>query len=281
MNRSTGRGYALMAACALVGAIANAPGMAPARISAATTTSIQDEGRRGEPFQWHGAIAAGQTVEVRGVNGPIHVESSANGEVQVSAVKSARHSDPNSVRVVVVPHAQGVTICAVYPDVDGERNECKPGGGHMNTRDNDVKVEFDVKVPAGAPLTASTVNGAVDVKELDARASVQTVNGSIDLQTGGFGTAQTVNGSITARLGQATWEDTLALKTVNGSIELSLPPGTDADLVAKTVNGRIESELPITMHEMSRRSIRGTIGSGGRALSLETVNGSISLKTGG
>ena len=58
------------------------------------------------------------------------------------------------------------------------------------------------------------------------------------------------------------------------------PGGTDADVDARTVNGRIESSLPLTLKEYSRRSLKGTLGSGGRGLSLGTVNGSITLKSG-
>jgi hypothetical protein len=80
----------------------------------------------------------------------------------VTATKRGRRSDPGSVRIEVVEHGEGVTICAVYPDVDGRRNECRAGdGGHMSTRDNDVNVHFTVRVPAAwpsprAPSTATS-----------------------------------------------------------------------------------------------------------------------------
>jgi hypothetical protein len=247
----------------------------------ATPAAAQDESQRRDEFRWQGQIAAGQSVEVRGINGPIHAAPSTSGKVDILAVKTARTSDPRQVRILVVPHAGGVTICAVYPDVDGEPNTCQPGGGHNNSRDNDVKVEFTVGIPAGAPFIGHSVNGGIDARDLDAQASLHTVNGSINLTTAGHADAKTVNGSITARLGRADWQDELLLKTVNGSIELFLPAGADADLQAKTVNGKIKSELPVTVHELSRRSLHGTIGNGGRTLTIETVNGSIDLRTGG
>jgi hypothetical protein len=46
------------------------------------------------------------------------------------------------------------------------------------------------------------------------------------------------------------------------------------------VNGKITSDMPIVMHELSRRTVKGTLGNGGRGLSVETVNGSITLKAG-
>jgi hypothetical protein len=238
-----------------------------------------DRPARREEFRWAGQIQPGQTVEVKGVNGPIHAEPSTSGQVEIYALKSGRRSDPQGVTIKVVPHGAGITICSVYPSVDDEPNECLPGRrGHMNTRNNDVKVEFTVRVPSGSNFSGRTVNGSIDARDLDGRVEVSTVNGSVDFSTQGTGVAKTVNGSITGKLGRADWTDTLELETVNGSITLALPAGTDADVDARTVNGRINSSLPLTLQEMTRRSLKGTLGSGGRGLSLGTVNGSITLK---
>jgi hypothetical protein len=240
-----------------------------------------DRPARREEFKWAGQIQPGQTVEVKGVNGPIHAEPSTSGQVEIYALKSGRRSDPQGVTIKVVPHGAGITICSVYPSVDDEPNECLPGRrGHMNTRNNDVKVEFTVRVPSGSNFSGRTVNGSIDARDLDGRVEVSTVNGSVDFSTQGTGVAKTVNGSITGKLGRADWTDTLELETVNGSITLALPAGTDADVDARTVNGRINSSLPLTLQEMTRRSLKGTLGSGGRGLSLGTVNGSITLKAG-
>ena len=48
------------------------------------------------------------------------------------------------------------------------------------------------------------------------------------------------------------------------------------------MNGGIETDFPLTVTgRVSRRSLNGTIGSGGRQLELSTVNGSIELKRAG
>src|SRR5947207_8403780 len=97
-----------------------------------------------QDFQWHGAIAQGKAIEIKGVNGDVRAEPSGSNEVEVLAVKRANRDSPDSVRIEVVPHAGGVTICAVYPSRDGQRpNECVPGsGGRMNVQNNDVSVRF-------------------------------------------------------------------------------------------------------------------------------------------
>src|SRR5215831_667141 len=178
-----------------------------------------------EDFRWHGAIAPGHSIEIKGVNGDVHAEASASNEVEVVAEKRANRDDPESVRIEVVPHDSDVTICAVYPSRDGARpNECQPGdGGRMNVQNNDVQVRFTVRVPAGVFLIGKTVNGTVEATRLNGDVSLSTVNGSVTFSTTGEGHAKTVNGSIRGEIGRATWSDTLEMSTVNGGITLTLP----------------------------------------------------------
>ncbi len=232
-----------------------------------------------EEFRWSGKVAAGQVIEIKGVNGGITATGSAGGNVEVTAVKKGRKSDPADVKVEVVEHAGGVTICAVYPS-DGAANECTPGkGGRMRVRDNDVNVEFRVSVPAGVRFAGRTVNGGIEASGIEADAEAETVNGGVELDSTGTARAETVNGGITARLGRADWVGTLKLETVNGGIDVTLPDGLSADVRASTVNGDISTDFPLAVTgKIARRKLEGTIGSGGRLLEMKTVNGGIELK---
>jgi hypothetical protein len=201
-------------------------------------------------------------------------------EVEVTAVRKGRRNNPEEVRIEVVQHGDGVTICAVYPDVDGRPNECRPGSeGRMSVRDNDVNVTFTVRVPAGVRFVGRTVNGDVEADGLGGPVDVRTVNGSANFSTSSYGSAQTVNGSIRGTLGSAGWTDDLAFKTVNGSITLTLPADTNTEFRATTVNGDISTDFSVNVTgRVNPRRLVGTIGGGGRALFLETVNGSVTLR---
>jgi putative adhesin len=239
---------------------------------------------RPSDFNWHGRVAPGQVIEIKGVNGAIHAERASGTEVTVEATKSARRSDPNTVTIQVVPHADGVTICAMYPSSDwGRPNECAPGsGGRMNVNNNDVKVEFTLHVPAGVHFTGRTVNGEIEAASLAGDVEAHTVNGKINLSTTGWAAANTVNGSIVARLGQAAGSRPIEFHTVNGGIDLELPAALNATLHASTVNGHISTDFPLMVHgKFTGREISGSIGQGGPALSLRTVNGSIELRRAG
>jgi len=232
---------------------------------------------QGNEWNWHGGIAAGKTLEIRGVNGRIEAEPSSGNEVVVTATKRAHHSDPDDVKIEVVQHEGSVTICAVYP---GASNRCGPDDDyHMSTHNNDVEVEFRAQVPAGVVFHGSTVNGDVEVNNLAGPVNAETVNGGVHLETaGGDASANTVNGSVTAVLhGQGTTP--LRFKTVNGGVTLSVPKDLSADLEAETVNGSIETDFPITVTgRINRRHLDGRIGQGGRSIKLETVNGSIRIR---
>ena len=66
----------------------------------------------------------------------------------------------------------------------------------LRSRNNDVKVDFTVIVPAGVAFVGRTVNGGVKAIDLTGDVEARTVNGNITLATGGYARAKTVNGSI-------------------------------------------------------------------------------------
>lgn len=235
-----------------------------------------------QDFHWTGRLAAGKRLEIRGVNGSIRAMAATGNEIDVTAHKTARRSDPDEVEIKVVPFEEGVVICALYPTPRRARqeNSCEPGGGHSSTENNDVEVDFTIKLPAGINFEGRTVNGDVDANDLGADASVSTVNGSVNVSADGHVDATTVNGSIRASMGRADWTGDAEFTTVNGGITLTLPAGVSTDVRASTVNGDLETDFPLTVTgKWGPRRMRGTIGGGGdRTLQLTTVNGSITIR---
>jgi hypothetical protein len=232
-------------------------------------------------FSWRGALSNGQTLEIKGVNGFIRASEAAGGEVELSADRHGRRNNPSEVRIDVVPHAGGVTICAIYPSPDANKpNECKPGKeGRNSVRNNDVQVDFTIRVPRGVKLSANTVNGGIDARGIQADVLAHTVNGKIVVEAKGNVQAHTVNGGITATMGDTSWTGTREFHTVNGGITLELPATANTDFNASVVNGNIESDFPIMVRgKIDPRRLSGTLGSGGRELKMNTVNGSIKIR---
>src|SRR5947207_6144380 len=245
-------------------------------LTALATAAAQD-------FNWHGRIAAGKRLEVKGVSGDVRATLASGAEAVVNARKHARRSDPDEVEIKVVESDDGITICAVYPTPPRARQEntCEPGESwHSSTDNNDVVVDFDVQVPAGVIFNGQTVNGEMSAEGLKADVRASTVNGSVRVSTTGLAEASTVNGSVYAQMGRSDWTDEIEFSTVNGRVTLVLPDGElNTDIRASTVNEEIESDYPVTVSgRFGPRKMRGTIGTGGRTLSLSSVTGDILLK---
>jgi hypothetical protein len=237
-----------------------------------------------DDFQWRGRIERGQTLEIRGVSGDVRAELASGPEVEVRATKRARRSDPDEVAIEVVPHDDGVTICAVYPTPRRSRqpNECRPGGANSSTDNNDVEVSWTIRVPAGVNFEGYSVNGDVIVLSLASDVRAGTVNGDVEVSTSGVAEASTVNGSVRASMGRADWTGTVKFSTVNGGITVEVPGDLNADIEAGTVNGGIETDFPITVRgRFMNRRMSGRVGNGGRTLEMESVNGSIRLRKAG
>ena len=266
----------------------NASAPVVTRSCAVTDLSLQ-EASRSDEFRWNGTVTPGAAIEVQGINGEIVAEPSSGSEVQVVALKTSRRSDVNSVKMKVVEHAGGVTICALYPNEDGEYpGNCGPGddgkGRSSNGRvkNNDVQVNFNVRVPQRVSFVGKTVNGSISATSLNGSVIAQTINGSIKISTNGYAEAKTINGEINARLGDSNWTNALNFQTINGGINLELPSGLSTSVDAETLNGSFSSDFPLTVTTLTtRKHVKGVIGPGGRDLFLRTINGSITLRVAG
>jgi Putative adhesin len=253
--------------------------LASATLLAATGRAVVAQESQPD-FSWQGQVPSGAWLLVKNLNGPIRVEESTSGKIEVTATKHYRRGDPKDVRFEVKKVGAGqndVLICALW----FEDSYCDERGYHSDNHGRntgDVSVDFVVRLPKGTRVDVSTVNGSLNVSGATAEVRASTVNGGIEASsTGGPVSASTVNGSVRARMGTVGTED-LHYSTVNGSVTVELPESLDADLDLSTVNGSLSSDYPMTVEgRITPRHIRATIGKGGRQLRVSTVNGSVRL----
>lgn len=254
-------------------------------VTVATTTALAVP-QSDNDFKWQGRIGAGKTVEIKGVNGVIRAEASSSDDIEIVAVKRThwRQGDASKVQIKVVEHADGITVCALYPQRDGSYNTCKPGDGGMSNYKDNSSVEFTARVPRDVHFIGRAVNSDVVARGLSGNVIAETINGGINVATRGYASASTINGSINVSCGRADWEDKLEFNTINGSIEVYMPENARAEINASTVNGSIKTDLPVVIKgELNKRHLRGVVGGSGEAgreLKLSTVNGSIAIKGG-
>lgn len=274
--------------------------MAAACASFAATAPLaaqQDLGRDGASWSWEGAIQSGGSLKLYSLNGALRFTASPDGNVHVRAEKHVHSGgDPRSVHYAVVRDGNNLTICAMWSDT----STCDADGVHNNNSNNNgdrrrnVTAEISVQVPNGVSTDANTVNGelsvdgilsdvkartingSVRVSQVSGQVSARTVNGDVTVDTrGGTVSAETVNGSVHASMGSGGSGD-MRFHTVNGNIDIAAPAQLNADVRLSVANGSIDSKYPL---DFDRRHTRGdgVVGSGGRRLIANTVNGSITL----
>lgn len=245
--------------------------------------SAQDRQTERNAFTMSERIPDGRWIRVRNLNGEVRVRSSNSDKVEVTASKTWRRGDPKDVRIEMRKSSDGsILVCALWtPNATCTESgyESHDDGDHWH-RNNDVAVEFEVRVPKGVKVGAYSVNGAVSVDGVSNEVRASTVNGSVDaVSAGGPVQASTVNGSVRASMGRLDGNEDLDFRTVNGSVVAEFTGDIDADIELSTVNGRFQTDWPVTVTgRIDPRHLRATLGKGGRRIRLSTVNGNVELR---
>ena len=218
-------------------------------------------------------LQPGGRVEISNVNGRITVVPSDNNTLEVVALKSARGATSESAKASLdrVQIVEESTAAGVKIETKVERSGIFNHGG--------AEVAYSVRVPAGADVRFTTVNGGIEVERLKGRIEVETVNGGIvarDLDAAAL-EATTVNGGIDVDLTRMP-ERGVKLGCTNGGIKLRLPADAKADISARVANGGIDAEgLPVDATEKSRRRFEGRLNGGGPRIEIEGTNGGIRI----
>lgn len=233
--------------------------------------------------EWRGQIAPGQQVEIKGVVGDLTAVRAAGSELVVTSTRVGQPDEVAAVRVEVVPHALGVTICAVYPDVPGQApNSCQPGAaGNLSAWDGGeglAAVDFTVQVPDGVTLVGKILAGSLQAAGLRSNAFLNTLSGDVRVSTTRLATAKTMSGSIVASIGLPDWGRDLEFTSMSGDVQVTVPAATNAEVRASARAGTISSDFPLSGSVTG--DMQGTIGSGGPTLRLTTLGGDITLRRG-
>jgi hypothetical protein len=256
---------------------------------------VSDSGPRHmvpDAFHWSGTVAAGNTFYLRNITGDVRVVASDSPSVRVQASKSWRGSGDGNVHFAQREVADGVIICTLV----GNANDCTPsryssdgpGGVHtINLRDllgrgKTASVNYTVYVPTGVKVDINVISGGIGIADVTGAVKAETVNGKVNVATSaGPVKASSVNGSVNVAIDSLGVPGDIELSTVNGSVTAQLPQSLQAQLSMETVNGNVHSDFDVTGTDTSaHKELKGMIGSGGRRVALETVNGNVKLLRG-
>ena len=262
---------------------------------------VRDERRETRRLQFSGGGV--RTLDVRTLNGAIHVTGDGGSDVRFEAVTRVEADDDAALRaglqdVKIEAEERGTTVAVTVRD-DG-RNTCgdqnwQRGPAWWDRRHYSTSTDLTLQVPRDVRVRLCTVNGGmVTVSGVTGDFDVSNVNGKVVLtDLGGSGSATTVNGDIDASFTAAPRAES-RFKTVNGTIAATFPRSLSADLSLKTFNGGLFTDfdttpLPTTAERTERSDrpkyvyrrgslTRVRVGAGGPELTFDTLNGDVRIQ---
>jgi DUF4097 and DUF4098 domain-containing protein YvlB len=218
-------------------------------------------------------ITSDGRVELDNINGPVHISSWDRNEVKVDAVKYADTKERlDEAKIQVESGKEYVAIRTRYPDHDHTWNS--------RSHNNPASVEYTLTVPRTARLDEiNLINGALDVSGMSGEVRASCINGRLEARDlTGRAELSTVNGRLVAKFDQLA-RQTVELDSVNGSLDLTIPSDSNAEVEASTVSGGIENDfgLHVNHHRFVGHDLEGEIGNGGTHIKLSDVNGRVEI----
>ncbi len=273
---------ASLALCAAASA-ATKPTAAPAPTSAADA-SVQ---RLTVPFSDPARPGA---LHVGLIHGSISVKGSNRKDVLIE-VRPRERADADEKPAQASGLRQIAQPLAFTVEEESNRVE-------VSSNDPRHACDITIEVPARIDLNLSTVNaGEIQVEGVDGEQEISNVNGGIKLiRVGGSVVAHTTNGAVNVTLTRVTPGKPMAFTTLNGAVDVSLPPTTKANLRLRSDNGQLFTDFDFTQQAVEMKETRepngrsmkeigkvigGSINGGGPEFELRSFNGNVYVRKAG
>lgn len=227
-----------------------------------------------ERFEQTYALNPTGRVAVSNINGSITIDTWDNNQVRLEVVKTADSKERfDDVEIKIDSTPDSLTIATKYDRLKNQNNW---------NRNGKLLIDYRLTVPRSAVLDAiETINGTVSVVNATNVTRAKSINGQVKA-TNLRGTAElgTVNGTVTADFDQLAGSGRIALNTVNGQVNLTVPSDINATLKSHTLNGSITNDfgLPVRKGKWVGRDLYGKIGNGETPIELSSVNGGLTIK---
>jgi hypothetical protein len=160
------------------------------------------------------------------------------------------------------------------------------------------ETNLQIEVPVKTRLKLSTLSGDISVEAVDGVIEVTSWNGDVSLtNVAGAVVANSVAGDVTAVMTRTDAGTPMAFTSLNGEIDVTLPPGVRAKVKLRTLNGDMFTDFDIppapsgppvtgTREPDGRfrfeleRTAGGALNGGGPDIELRSFAGNIYLRRG-
>lgn len=241
-------------------------------IVAVEARASDHRGAVSEEFHHTYPISANGRVELANINGDVHISSWDRNDVKVDAVKYADSKERlDEAKIEIESGNDYVSIETKYPHKEQSWN----WGSHNNP----ATVEYTLTVPRSVRLDEiKLINGALDVGGVNGEVRASCINGRLEAHDlAGRAKLSTINGHLEANFAKLAGQS-VDLNSVNGSLDLTIPSDSNAEVEASTVSGGINNDFGLHVNRhMVGHDMRGELGSGGTRIHLSNVNGRIDI----
>jgi hypothetical protein len=201
-------------------------------------------------------------LTVIGVDTLSEIRISGTRIVKDQSVEDARqHID--DIEIDVVESSSVLSVKTIQPNTSNGRT---------------YQVKYEVMIPSSWRVTASNVNGGVEISSIRNSVTTMVVNGTVSVsEISGSASVSVTNGTISGRV-YLPENGNCNFTLVNGNVNLLVPRTTSADVNATVAVGTVSvTNLPIVYGTNSRTTVSGVLGSGKGTIRLSTVNGLVQL----
>jgi putative adhesin len=169
----------------------------------------------------------------------------------------------------------------------------------VGTRSVNENISLNIQVPFNTSLKLHAVNGGdIVVDHINGDVEIDNTNGNATAtHVSGSAVVHALNGKVLVSLDKVTPDKPMSFSSLNGDIDVSLPPDVKAKVRLKSDNGAVYSDFDIALDASSRkpvvqdnnsgrgkyrvqfdRATYGSINGGGPEMQLTTFNGNIYIR---
>jgi DUF4097 and DUF4098 domain-containing protein YvlB len=236
----------------------------PAYAQEQTTARFSDPSRPGLiKVNWH--------------NGSITIKTHTGNDVTISSTRPI-------VRRGRVPREPREAVGLQRIDTDGVGFVVDSGNNNVITISSGSDTgtgTLEIEVPVKTNLNLESHNGAsISIEGVEGDIEATNHNGSVNVMNAvGSVVAYSHNGRVTVSLRDITAGKPMSFTSMNGNVDVTLPPAAKADLKMRTDNGGIWSDFELQKKSSSAdRTTIATLNGGGASFELRSHNGNIYLR---
>jgi len=234
------------------------------------------------------------TLRVNLMSGNLTIRTHTGRDVIIQSKTRTSNSDRRDRRTAA--DTQGLKrLDAVSTglSIEEEGNVMTVGSSRMSS-----SVSLEIQVPVKTNLKLGIVNGDdIVVQGVDGDMEVQNNNGDITMtDVSGSVLANSLNGKVLVTLKRITPQKPMAFTSLNGNVDVTLPPDTKANLKLRAANGDVYTDFDVQIKpntppvvEDDRKSggryrvnvdksLLGAINGGGPDFAMSTMNGNVYIR---